>query len=125
MFRLTPGCGRKQPHAWPQVKLAAECAHTSQLAAVRCCKGAKPVSCETPCSLEVQSNRAMCPGTAINAFSANWTEAHAECAARGARLCSEKELANLNVCCGDGCFLDHHCLPPPAPSERPTRVAGE
>ena len=64
-----------------------------------------------------------CPATRINAFASNWTAAHNECSARGQRLCTQSELTDQNVCCGGGCYLDHHlvwtgqaCAAPRGPS---------
>ena len=75
------------------------CASSDSLAAVRCCG---PQQCTSVCRRDKEET---CALTSIDSRLASFTEAEAECAAHGRRLCTRRELED-GKCCRAGCNMD-------------------
>jgi len=83
-----------------------QCAHGSVAAAVRCCAHQQSnTTCVSVCDMDQSPHQHSAPLLdGLDGLKASHTEAAAECAARGMRLCTRAELALK--CCKTGCRMD-------------------
>ena len=95
------GCPNdSQPQAPPRCS-----ASPDSRAGIRCCGSETCTSvCFSHCWMQGSNTSSPLAGWSIEGAAATLSEAHAECRARGLRLCNRHEL---QLCCKTGCRLDN------------------